>query len=110
MSNTRVHELAKELKISASALRKTLADLGIIVKSHMSLLDDDVASKIRAMFNDQISANKKHDKEDAQRQQKAQEDKARELKKEKEKEINEKREEATKSEKKVAPIKEKRES
>ncbi len=110
MSNTRVHELAKELKISASALRKTLADLGIIVKSHMSLLDDDVASKIRAMFNDQISANKKHDKEDAQRQQKAQEDKARELKKEKEKEINEKREEAIKYEKKVAPIKEKRES
>ncbi len=86
MSNTRVHELAKELKISASALKKTLADLGIVVKSHMSLLDDDVATKIRAMFNDQISANKKHDKEDAQRQIKAQEDKAREKKKEVEEE------------------------
>ena len=81
MSNTRVHELAKELKISASALRKTLADLGIVVKSHMSLLDEDVTTKIRAMFNDQISANKKHDKDEAQRLQKAQEDKAREHKK-----------------------------
>lgn len=93
LSNTRVHELAKELKISASALKKTLADLGIVVKSHMSLLDDDVATKIRAMFNDQISANKKHDKEDAQRQLKAQEDKAREKKKE----LEEERAKASKS-------------
>ncbi len=110
MSNTKVHELAKELKISSSALRKTLADLGIVVKSHMSLLDDDVTMKIRAMFNDQISANKKHDKEDAQRQQKALEDKAREQKKTKE--INEKKEEAIRTEKKVAPVvaKERRES
>lgn len=104
MSNTRVHELAKELKISASALRKTLADLGIVVKSHMSLLDEDVATKIRAMFNDQLSANKKHDKEDAQRQQKAQEDKAREKKKE----IDEKRAEAAKAKKKESSDNEKK--
>jgi len=97
LSNTRVHELAKELKISASALRKTLADLGIVVKSHMSLLDEDVTTKIRAMFNDQISANKKHDKDEAQRQLKAQEEKAREQKKE----IDEKKAIALQAEKEV---------
>lgn len=104
MSNTRVHELAKELKISASALKKTLADLGIVVKSHMSLLEEDVANKIRAMFNDQLSANKKHDKEDAERQLKAQEDKAREKKKE----IDDRKAEAAeaaKAEKKEAEMK-----
>ncbi len=102
MSNTRVHELAKELKISASALKKTLADLGIIVKSHMSLLDEDVANKIRSMFNAQISANKKHDKEDAQRQLKAQEEKAREKKKE----LEEQRANAVKTAKKEEIVKE----
>ena len=42
LSKTRVHVLAKELKISASALKKTLADLGVVVKSHMSLIDDEI--------------------------------------------------------------------
>ncbi len=58
MSKIRVHVLAKELKISAAALKKTLADLGVVVKSHMSFLEDDVADKIRQMFNAQLSANR----------------------------------------------------
>ena len=54
----RVHELARELKISTTALKKHLSDLGIKVKSHMSIVDEDVVKKIRAKFNEQISAQK----------------------------------------------------
>jgi len=55
----RVHELAKELKISTAALKMHLKDLGVSVKSHMSFVDDDVAEKIRRKFLDQIAAIKK---------------------------------------------------
>lgn len=82
MSKTRVHVLAKELKISASALKKTLADLGVVVKSHMSLIDDEVTDKVRTMFHDQLSAHKQLDKDEAIRQEKAQEQKAIEQKRE----------------------------
>lgn len=61
MSKIRVHELAKELKISSTALKKTLTDLGVMVKNHMSIIEEDVANKIRTMFNDQFSANKRDD-------------------------------------------------
>lgn len=59
----RVHELAKELKISALALKKHLHDLGVVVKSHMSFVDDEVADKIRKKFNEQIDAEKKAERE-----------------------------------------------
>jgi len=47
----RVHEMAKELKISTGALKKHLSDMGIIVKSHMSPLSDEIVQKIREKFN-----------------------------------------------------------
>jgi len=43
----RVHELAKELKISTMALKKHLLDLGITTKSHMSYINQDIADIIR---------------------------------------------------------------
>lgn len=55
----RVHELAKEFKISTAALKKHLKDMGVTVKSHMSPVDDDVASKIRAKFKQEVDAIKK---------------------------------------------------
>lgn len=54
----RVHELARELKISAVALKKHLADLGVITKSHMSFIEGDIADKIRRKYNEQIDAEK----------------------------------------------------
>ena len=51
MAKKRVHELAKEFKISTAALKQHLADMGIMVKSHMSPVDDDVVIKIRDKFN-----------------------------------------------------------
>ncbi|MFA7097024.1 MAG: translation initiation factor IF-2 N-terminal domain-containing protein [Gammaproteobacteria bacterium] len=50
----RVHELAKELKISAMSLKKQLQDLGVITKSHMSLIEDEVADKIRKTYHAQV--------------------------------------------------------
>lgn len=52
----RVHQLAKEFKISTSALKKHLGDMGVEVKNHMSQVDDDVVEKIRAKFNEEVKA------------------------------------------------------
>lgn len=52
----RVHELAKEFKISTAALKKHLSDMGVVVKSHMSPVDDEVVAKIRAKFNEEVAA------------------------------------------------------
>lgn len=59
----RVHELAKELKISTMALKKHLTDLGVITKSHMSFIDEEVADKIRDKYNEQIDAEKRAEKD-----------------------------------------------
>lgn len=60
---TRVHELAKELKISTMALKTHLAHFGVNTKSHMSFIDEEVADKIRKIYNEQIDAEKKAEKE-----------------------------------------------
>lgn len=59
----RVHELAKELKISTMALKKHLTDLGVNVKSHMSIIEEEVADKIRKKYNEQVDAEKKAEKD-----------------------------------------------
>ena len=59
----RVHELAKELKISTMALKKHLTDLGVVTKSHMSFVDEEVADKIREKYNEQIDAEKRAEKD-----------------------------------------------
>ncbi|MCL2063755.1 MAG: translation initiation factor IF-2 [Candidatus Cloacimonetes bacterium] len=55
----RVHDLAKELKISSAALMKHLKDMSIEVKSHMKYLDDDVADKVRQKFKQEVEQIKK---------------------------------------------------
>ncbi|MCF7793106.1 MAG: translation initiation factor IF-2 [Candidatus Cloacimonetes bacterium] len=52
----RVHQLAKEFKISTAALKKHLGDMGVEVKSHMSPVDDEIVAKIRAKFNEEVRA------------------------------------------------------
>ncbi len=61
---TKVHQLAKELKISTAALKKHLNDMGVIVKSHMSPIDEETERNIRAKFNAEFDAVKKrqHDR------------------------------------------------
>jgi len=59
----RVHELAKELKISTMALKKHLTDLGVITKSHMSFIDEEVADRIRKKYNEQIDAEKRAERD-----------------------------------------------
>jgi len=51
------------LKISTMALRKHLTDLGVVIKSHMSLIDVEVADKIRMKYNEQMDIEKKAEKE-----------------------------------------------
>ena len=59
----RVHDLAKELKISSAALMKHLKDMAIEVKSHMKYLDDEVADKVRQKFKQEVEQIKKLESE-----------------------------------------------
>ncbi len=59
----RVHELAKELKISTMALKTHLHAFGVVTKSHMSFIEDEIVEKIREKFNEQINAEKKAEKD-----------------------------------------------
>ncbi len=61
----KVHQLAKELKISTAALKKHLADIGVKVKSHMSPVDEKVEKKIRAMFMQEVENIKKRQHDSA---------------------------------------------
>ncbi|WP_027398311.1 translation initiation factor IF-2 [Anaerovorax odorimutans] len=47
MSNMKVHELAKELNISSKELIQKINNMGIVVKSHMSVLSDIDATAVR---------------------------------------------------------------
>ncbi|MBM4399217.1 MAG: translation initiation factor IF-2 N-terminal domain-containing protein, partial [Candidatus Cloacimonetes bacterium] len=45
------------------ALKKHLTDLGVVTKSHMSFIEDNIAEKLRSKYNEQISAEKKAEKD-----------------------------------------------
>jgi translation initiation factor IF-2 len=62
----RVHELAKEFKISTAALKKHLGDMGVVIKSHMSPVDDEIVVKIRAKFNEEVAAVKQRQRDRTQ--------------------------------------------
>lgn len=55
----KVRELAKELKISSGALKQYLASMGVVVRSHMSSVEEADEKKIRAMFQQEIEKVKK---------------------------------------------------
>lgn len=45
------------------ALKKHLIDLGVVTKSHMSFIEDEVADKIRKKYNEQVDAEKRAERE-----------------------------------------------
>ena len=89
---TKVHQLAKELKISTAALKKHLNDMGVIVKSHMSPIDEETEKNIRAKFNAEFDAVKKrqHDRNTFHKKIVLAERKKIELEKEKKSQVAEK--------------------
>ncbi|MCD4819884.1 MAG: translation initiation factor IF-2 [Candidatus Cloacimonetes bacterium] len=66
----RVHELAKELRISTAALKKHLRDLGVVVKSHMSPVEESVVKKIKNKFTAEVEAIKQRQQDRSKFQQK----------------------------------------
>ena len=72
MAKTRVYELAKRLKITTRELMDELEELGVSVKSHMSVLDDEIVNIIVGLYEEEekaakikksVSSKKKNDKE-----------------------------------------------
>ena len=47
MGKMKVYELAKELGITNAELIKKLSNMGVEVKSHLSVMEDDVVGKIK---------------------------------------------------------------
>ncbi|MBW6516150.1 MAG: translation initiation factor IF-2 [Candidatus Cloacimonetes bacterium] len=83
----RVHELAKELKISTSALKTHLKHLNIDAKSPFTQLEDDVVEKIRGIFKTEHDNMKRMEEEkrrihDLKKKQRQQEQEAEEKRKE----------------------------
>ena len=100
----RVHELAKELKISTTALKTHLKHLNIEAKSPFTLLEEDVVEKIRGIFKTERDNIKRIEEDrrhfhDLKRKQKREEQEAEEKRKE-ELETRKKLEES----KKLAPV------
>ncbi|MGI5839589.1 MAG: translation initiation factor IF-2 [bacterium] len=67
MGKIRVHELAKELKVSSKELLVALEKMQVAAKNHMSMIDDATAVKIRTT----VAAQKDTAKPDARPQQQA---------------------------------------
>ena len=59
MANTRVYQLAKELGYDSRPFVEELAREGIVVKSHMSTVDDETADLVRALFSQEAPHEKK---------------------------------------------------
>ena len=51
----KVHQLAKELKISTAELKHHLNGFGIVVKSHMTSIPDEIVAQIRTKFSEEVS-------------------------------------------------------
>ncbi len=100
--SVRVHELAKELKISTGALQKHLKDLGILVKSHMSYLEEENANRVRSLFQQERDLSKQREEQRkkylAARLKEKQEERSRQVAKKR-------KEEAKKEEKRKAETK-----
>jgi translation initiation factor IF-2 len=70
LAKKRVYQLARDYKISSEAMLKIIAELGFKVKSHMSAVDEKMASAIEGKFRKEREAVKE---EDARKQQKLKE-------------------------------------
>lgn len=60
MTKLRVYELAKELGISSKKLIETLEDLDVVVKNHMSTIDDDIAKLVTELIEEESGKNNKN--------------------------------------------------
>ncbi|MDD3501672.1 MAG: translation initiation factor IF-2 [Candidatus Cloacimonadales bacterium] len=76
----RVHDFAKELKISSSALMKHLKDMGINVNHHMNYLEDEDLEKIRKKFKTEAENLKRIDNERRRIQEQLREEKSESVK------------------------------
>ena len=97
MEKKRVMDLARELKISSSALMQILKKLKMPVKSHMSYLDEEAIEKIQAIFKAQMEAAKERQKKRKDYRKRQQKKKIEKKKKEKEKKQRRERKQKPKS-------------
>ena len=50
LGNIKIHEIAKELGVNSKEVLEKARNIGIEVKSHLSSVDEETASKIRNNF------------------------------------------------------------
>ncbi len=59
MAKEKIYKLAKEFKVSSEALLQVLKGMGIVVKSHMSSVDEKLRDQIKQKFEQERAAIKK---------------------------------------------------
>ncbi|MDR2591942.1 MAG: translation initiation factor IF-2 [Chitinispirillales bacterium] len=59
MAKKKVHDLAKEFNVSGAALVQMLRGMGILVKSHMSTVDEELRTQIKEKFEQERADIKK---------------------------------------------------
>ena len=65
MGKVKIHEIAKEVGVTSKEIIKIANELGIEVKSHLSAVDDEQASKIKQKANKKEVTSGKADKKDS---------------------------------------------
>ncbi|MBN1600489.1 MAG: translation initiation factor IF-2 [Chitinispirillaceae bacterium] len=74
MAKEKVYKLAQEFKVSSEALVQMLRGMGIVVKSHMSTVDDSLRNEIKKKFEQERAEIKKEYERKKQMLTKARED------------------------------------
>ena len=60
LGKMKIHEIAKELDLTSKEVLKRAEELGIVVKSHMSSVEDEQINKIKESFKvKKVEENKK---------------------------------------------------
>ncbi len=95
MTNVRIYEISRELKLSSKEVIKEAQELGIDVKSHSSTVNDEEAELIKESFQEQQEKTEtsKDKKEEKAKKEKTVEDKKKPARPEKEAVVEDKKEE-----------------
>ena len=69
MGNIKIHEIAKELNLNSKEVLKKAEKLGITVKSHLSSVDEETATKIKNSFGKKVEKQENKPKKDNKKTQ-----------------------------------------
>ena len=67
MAKMKVYELAKEIGVESKDILAALKNKGIEVKSHMSVIEDELIEEVKGMMKDHSKSADEHSKEESKK-------------------------------------------